>query len=71
MVLGLCVHLSVGLGEPAVESGSSLLAEVVTAEDRVASLIESGAGRRRLARELGVTEHQARQLLTSRDGATK
>jgi hypothetical protein len=31
--------------------------------DRVAALIAAGAGRRRLARELGVTEHEARRLL--------
>lgn len=31
--------------------------------DRVAELIADGAGRRRLARELGVSEHEARQLL--------
>lgn len=30
---------------------------------RVAGLIAAGAGRRRLARELGVTEHEARRLL--------
>lgn len=33
------------------------------AGDRAAELIASGAGRRRLARELGVTEHEARALL--------
>ena len=31
--------------------------------DRVAALIADGAGRRRLSRELGVTEHEARRLL--------
>jgi hypothetical protein len=29
----------------------------------VAALIADGAGRRRLSRELGVTEHEARRLL--------
>ncbi|MEU7813878.1 DUF2637 domain-containing protein [Pseudonocardia sp. NPDC049154] len=33
--------------------------------DRAEALIASGIGRRRLARELGVTEHEARQLLAS------
>jgi hypothetical protein len=32
-------------------------------EDRAARLIREGAGRRRLARELSITEHQARALL--------
>lgn len=37
---------------------------------RVAELIAAGAGRRRLARELGVSEHQARAMLAaSRNGA--
>jgi hypothetical protein len=31
--------------------------------DRVAELIADGAGRRRLARELGITEYEARQLI--------
>ena len=31
--------------------------------DRVAELIADGAGRRRLARELGISEYEARQLL--------
>lgn len=31
--------------------------------DRAAELIDAGAGRRRLARELGITEYEARQLL--------
>jgi hypothetical protein len=40
--------------------------------DRAEALIASGIGRRRLAKELGVTEHEARQLLASsrRDDAT-
>lgn len=33
------------------------------AGERVAALIAAGAGRRRLARELGITEHEARRLL--------
>ena len=31
--------------------------------DRAAALIAAGAGRRRLSRELGVTEYEARRLL--------
>jgi hypothetical protein len=39
------------------------------AGDRVAELIAAGAGRRRLVRELQITEHEARQLLArSRNG---
>jgi hypothetical protein len=34
--------------------------------DPVTELIESGAGRRRLATELGITEHQARVMLEAR-----
>ena len=36
---------------------------VADGTDRVAALIAAGAGRRRLSRELGVTEHEARRLL--------
>jgi hypothetical protein len=32
-------------------------------EDRAGVLIRSGLGRRRLARELGIREHEARQLI--------
>lgn len=73
MVLGLCVHLSVGLGGPPADTTPALVTGVVTAdpEDPVGNLIESGAGRRRLAKELGVTEYQARQLISSRNGATR
>ncbi len=34
-------------------------------EDRAAQLIAAGAGRRRLAAELGIPEHRARALLAS------
>lgn len=41
-------------------------------EDRAAELMAAGAGRRRLARELGVSEHAARQLLAERtNGAVR
>jgi hypothetical protein len=36
--------------------------------DRAAALIDEGAGRRRLARELQISEHQARELIASRNG---
>jgi hypothetical protein len=42
--------------------------EVLVDVERAEQLIAAGAGRRRLARELGVTEHAARQLL-ARNGA--
>lgn len=35
-------------------------------EDRAAVLIAAGAGRRKLARELGISEHEARELLAAR-----
>lgn len=51
-------------GEPPGEAGNA-------PGGRVAELIGSGAGRRRLARELGVSEHEARRLLArSRNGGT-
>lgn len=37
--------------------------------DRLAALIAAGVGRRRLARELDITEHEARRLLASVRGA--
>ncbi len=40
-----------------------------TPEGRAAELIDAGAGRRKLARELDISEHQARQLLGERNGA--
>lgn len=35
---------------------------------RAAELIDAGAGRRRLARETGISEYEARKLLRARDG---
>jgi hypothetical protein len=71
MVLGLCVHLAVGMGRdtaPPAPPATALSLPGVGDEpaDRAAELIASGAGRRKLAAELGVTEHQARQLLAQR-----
>lgn len=73
-VLGLCVHLAVGMGGP-VRTGP-LVHEPDRTQDAtdtpmgvnpnpVAELIEAGASRRQVAAELGVTEYRARQLIAS------
>jgi Protein of unknown function (DUF2637) len=49
-----------GVQDPGVPDGS----------DRAAALIAAGAGRRRLSRELGVTEYEARRLLEQARPAT-
>lgn len=81
LVLGLCVHLAVGLGaeteahsgvhgftkEP-LDIGTTDIQDLDT-PDPVAELLDQGVGRRRLARELDISEHAARQLLASRNGA--
>jgi hypothetical protein len=42
------------------------------AGDRVGELLAAGAGRRKLSRELGISEHEARQLLAGRtNGAAR
>lgn len=80
-VLGAVVHLAVLVGRrvPAAEvpdveedlhdQGMSWWDSAPPAEpgptDRAAELIADGIGRRRLAKELGVTEHEARQLLAA------
>lgn len=93
LVLGLCVHLAVGLGAPVYghSAGSDLAVDGLeddtgydeagdwwasaplaeTPEGRAAELIAAGVGRRRLAAELGVTEHLARKLLASRNGVSR
>jgi hypothetical protein len=71
-VLGTVVHLAVvssqartGRPEPLNEQPRY----VETPEsDPVTQLIESGAGRRRIALALGISEHQARLLLAARNG---
>lgn len=74
LVLGCCVHLAVGMGAAAAvpddfqQSGPVDPPEDFRSVDPVAELIESGAGRGVLARELGISEHQARQILASRNG---
>lgn len=40
------------------------------AGDRAAQLIAAGAGRRKLAAELGISEHEARKLAARRDGTS-
>lgn len=59
-VLGAVVHLAVLVGRPADTPSES---RQEPQHDRAGDLIAAGAGRRRLSRELGVTEHEARQLL--------
>jgi hypothetical protein len=77
-VLGAVVHLAVLVGRPGTEvsstgpPGDDLTAEVVgalAAEGAGSDDPTAGMGRRLLARELGVTEYQARQLLAERNGA--
>lgn len=69
-VLGLCVHLAVGLGEPTavpqIDVGG--LDEVSEDEgaDPIAELIEQGAGRRRIAQVAGVSEYKARKMIEER-----
>lgn len=63
--------MSRSAGEPAADKlvpalGGGKAADRMNPLDPVAELIEAGAGRRRLAAELGLTEHQARQLLAER-----
>jgi hypothetical protein len=78
-VLGAVVHLAVLVGrpvhqvpeaefvddvDPVDEHGLSRMWEhAEPVRDRATELIDAGAGRRRLARELGITEHEARQLI--------
>ncbi|GAA1843910.1 hypothetical protein GCM10009836_24110 [Pseudonocardia ailaonensis] len=80
-VLGAVVHLAVLVGRsvptpemPEVDQdlhdqGMTWWDSASPAEpepsDRAAALIADGIGRRRLAKELGVTEHEARQLLAA------
>jgi hypothetical protein len=77
-VVGAVVHVAVLVGR-GTDTSESPPAHPVTEhdhpvdspagvpprEDRAAQLITAGAGRRRLAAELGIPEHQARALLAS------
>lgn len=72
-VLGALVHLVVLVGRRAVSDGAEHdeegsadgpVGDVATpGGDRAAELIAAGVGRRRLARELAIPEHQARALI--------
>lgn len=69
-ILGVVTHLAVGLGRPGAEgvgaqtdAGPTL--DVSPGSGDVARLISEGAGRRRIAAQLGISEHSARQLLTA------
>lgn len=77
LVLGCCVHLAVGMVAPeGSATGTHALTQNVTEErvmedapDPIAELIADGAGRRRIAKVAGISEHHARQLLASKNGA--
>jgi hypothetical protein len=60
-VLGAVVHLAVLVGRAAPPDEPTSTPN--DGPDRVSELVAAGAGRRRLARELGVTEYEARRLL--------
>jgi len=56
------------VGEDATPAAGSPAQATPRSEDRAAELMAAGAGRRRLARELAIPEHQARALLDARRG---
>lgn len=62
-VLGAVVHLAVLVGRLAPPEGGEPEPEVEIDDDRAAELIAAGAGRRRISRELGVSEYEARRLI--------
>ena len=83
-VVGAVVHVAVlvGRGTDGSESEPVRLmtedghpvddpSDVPPWEDRAAQLIAAGAGRRRLAAELGIPEHRARALLASHRAQTR
>ncbi len=59
-VLGAVVHLAVLVGRVEAEDAPP---EPEVDDDRAAELIAAGAGRRRISRELGVSEYEARRLI--------
>jgi hypothetical protein len=66
-VLGLCVHLAVGLGvddaPPSVSTDST--EQDLTERARQLVAATPGIGRNTLARELQISTHRARELLTT------
>ena len=83
-VVGAVVHVAVLVGRgadsppsepvrPVTDDGHPVdrPADVPPREDRAAELITAGAGRRRLAAELGIPEHRARALLASHRAQAK
>lgn len=73
-VLGAVVHLAVLVGRPSAEVQSAApggeLAAELSASDGATELL-AGLGRRKLARELDITEHEARKILAVRNGAAQ
>lgn len=82
-VLGLVVHLAVGrpaavaeqpelddVDEPAAEAEAEVTAELAERAREVLAQ-RPGAGRGVLARELGVSEHRARQVLAATNGQSR
>jgi hypothetical protein len=61
-VLGAVVHLAVLVGREPFTAAEAT-AEPDVDDDRAAELIAAGAGRRRISRELGVSEYEARRLI--------
>jgi hypothetical protein len=81
-VVGAVVHVAVLVGRGAdsaesepvrgmTEDGVDDPSNVAPWEDRAAQLLTAGAGRRRLAAELGIPEHRARALLASHRAQAK
>lgn len=81
-VLGLCVHLAVDMGrpdlpqrfrgpaEPTAPGVQGSTSDITTDGNLLSELINGGAGRRKLAAELGISEHEARKLLAARNGSS-
>lgn len=70
-VLGLCVHLAVGMGRPGAGvsgAGSWGRAAELPADS---ATFPTNISRRKLAAVLGVTEYQARQILAAKNGADR
>ncbi|MGD9989330.1 DUF2637 domain-containing protein [Pseudonocardia sp.] len=55
----------IATGDAGGEPGDTAGQRVETADERAARLIAEGFGRKRLSKELGVTEHQARDLIAN------